>query len=657
MSLSRLAMFLGALLCAASVVLAYPQEARAQDDNENSTPTAWWNYHGQSMDAIKSTIKSENARITDIVPDDSSYDTFTVTYVQNTGTYAKQWWWYIGIDENTLKGYIATNHARLVSLKAYDIGGGDTRFAVAMVANSGADAKQCWWYFGKTQAELAALIDANKARLTELQTYPTQGQTVFSAIMIANQGADGRAWWWYPNDPAGNIDGQLSQNSARIIDITPAGGGFNVVMEGCSSACPGDWWYYGVDPNGTLAWAQDNGARIVAANPYSDPGCAANFCYAAWMISDTPADVTACGPQGCISEAKLAANICGAMAGKVVGYACIVGQVRPVYGGLARTATDSPSLQMAPHIVTNIASVSKTMTAVAVIQLLAKDHVSIKAAIAPYLYPDWKRGPNIDSLTFFDLLTHQSGFAQVTQFGSFGKTPCEQAIDYDGLEAMVAHGVSASNIGAGDYGNCNFALLRELMPKLQGHDLSGYANGPGRAQESSAEYIDYLNAHVFQPVGVPQRQCRPSNPTNVVLSYPFPPGSTPGNSWGDWTLSCGGGGWVLSANDIFAVVNSLAGDSRLLNNTLKQPMFTTSLGWDSAVRSDCPSPNVCKNGGLVGSGTTLWLNTYAGILACNVPVVAVANSPLSEDIIDIVADAYAKAKVPGAPRPCPKPPW
>jgi hypothetical protein len=41
-------------------------------------------------------------------------------------------------------------------------------------------------------------------------------------------------------------------------------------------------------------------------------------------------------------------------------------------------------------------------------------------------------------------------------------------------------------------------------------------------------------------------QCKPPAGINDILSYQNPAGSTSGNDWGDWSLECGSGGWVLS---------------------------------------------------------------------------------------------------------------
>jgi CubicO group peptidase (beta-lactamase class C family) len=373
------------------------------------------------------------------------------------------------------------------------------------------------------------------------------------------------------------------------------------------------------------------------------------------MISNTPSDVTVCDTSGCISEAKLQNNICDALAGNVEGYSCLVGSMRPKFGGHALSYVDG-SLAMLPSYTMDIASVSKTMTATAILQLLNEGNIPVDTPIWPFLYLDWTIGPNVEQITFKDLLTHTSGFGQLPN-GQCGNI---NQVDYQGVEADVAAGVDASNIGVPDYGNCNFALLRELMPALMRVDLLGYANGEARAAQSSALYISYMNSHVYSPVGISTVSCTPpAVGVNQILDYPFPAGSHAGYNWGDWSLRCGSGGWQLSANDIFAVVNSLATNNDLLTSAEKTQMFTENLGWDSAVRDDCPSPYVCKNGDLNNGGNPLYaLWTYAGILNCNVPVVVMVNSPLPEtyqngnDIIGLVENAYENSKVSGTAKAC-----
>lgn len=255
---------------------------RAVDDNENSAPAQWWMYSGQTGTDVGNTISSQNARIVDIKVDNFSPYPFSVTYVQNTGSYAKQWWWYTGIDGPTLSANLSKNNARLTAFKAYDVGGGQIRFTVAMISNTGADAKTSWFYSGLSTTDIGNWTKTNNARLTSLQSYVSNGKTLYAVIMIANTGTDAKAWWWYTDSSTQTIGSALATNKARLLDLTSAGNGnFNAVMESCTSGCPAWWWYTDQAGSQVLSTAQQNGARVLTADTY--PGCG-GYCFAAVMI-------------------------------------------------------------------------------------------------------------------------------------------------------------------------------------------------------------------------------------------------------------------------------------------------------------------------------------------------------------------------------------
>ncbi len=361
----------------------------------------------------------------------------------------------------------------------------------------------------------------------------------------------------------------------------------------------------------------------------------------------------ACDPSGCISLGKFAANIFNALQGKVTGEAIMVGGTFPLTGGLARTTADPPSYAMDIQSPINVMSVSKVLTTIGVLQLLAKNNLALGDKISPYLWPSWQKGPNINTITFRDLLTHRAGFRYAT-------VNCNGSVtNFAVLKQVIATGVTMADKATPDYNNCNFAIFRELLPFMEGNTYSGQNDDNARAAWSADFYINYMNQHVFKPLGLGERACKP-DPNNVALSYPYPPGSTHGTDWGDWTLLCGGGGWMLSTDDLFYVANDLANGNVLLTNSQKAQMnapYPDGLGWDSTLRNDCPSPAyVCKNGSFDSGGIEVW--TYMGIFKCKVPVVVVVNSPLPPpapgyyDIIGVVENAYDHAGADGTAGPC-----
>jgi hypothetical protein len=381
----------------------------------------------------------------------------------------------------------------------------------------------------------------------------------------------------------------------------------------------------------------------------------------------TPNSDIVCDPNGCISLSKFTNNIINALTNNVTGYVAIVGDSLgggiPLAGGLARTSTDGSILSMNNfRLLTNIASVSKLMTTIAVLKSLSAHNLTLDTKIARYIYPDWPRDASIDTITFRDLLSHRSGFRD-----SCGATT------YWDLKAQIQKGVDTTLIGTAQYCNGNFGIFREMLPLMEGQIAppeAGFPFGQPRPDWSAAFYISYVNQHVFAPLQIPTRDCKPPpSGTDYILSYPLPAGTSPGIDWGDGTLECGAGNWWLSGGDIFKVVNDLARGNVLLTATEKALMngsTPTYIGWDNTVRGGCPNPNLCKNGNLQRRDQALiptqWnISTYAGIFKCVVPVVVIVNSTLpppqpvsyNSDLIPFVQQAYNGALTNDPPQPCP----
>jgi CubicO group peptidase (beta-lactamase class C family) len=357
-----------------------------------------------------------------------------------------------------------------------------------------------------------------------------------------------------------------------------------------------------------------------------------------------------CDTQGCISVSKLQAAIVAALKNNSVGYVVYVGTSPAAFGGLARTSTDAnPPLAMLPDLPMNIASTSKTLTTVGVLQSLAAHNLTVDDKISPFVYPDWSQGSGIDTITFRDLMTHKAGF----------RNDCDGSkTTYAILKQQIADGVDLANKATAKYNNCNFAIFRELLLVMEKQKVD--SDETIRAKDSADFYIAYMNQHVFTPVGVANADCQPpasfSSAFAPILSYPFPPNSTHGTDWGPWRPSCGGGGWVITASNLNDVLLDLSTGNKLLTPAQKSLMNKSYLGWDNSVRSDCPSPYPCKNGDLAGM---VW--TYLGLFKCTVQVTVFVNSSFTDqnknDIIGLVGRAYNAAAVPvpsGAPQPtCP----
>ncbi len=238
-------------------------------EKSSTTPTHFFWLHGVSVSQLKSKV-NEGYRIIDLEVENSSPLTFSAAMVKNEGEYAKKWWWYYDLDSQQVKQKLQSNNARIIDLEIYR-DNGQKKYAVALVSNTGNDAKS-WWYYSDTSIDdIIEKTKADNARLVDLDTYVVEGKRLYSAVMIKNTGDDQKAWWYYYNVSPSFITSKLQENKARLIDIEPHGNDkFTVVME--KSQGQGWWWYYGKTAAQVNQLWQQNQARIFDIEPYTVNG-------------------------------------------------------------------------------------------------------------------------------------------------------------------------------------------------------------------------------------------------------------------------------------------------------------------------------------------------------------------------------------------------
>ena len=81
-----------------------------------------------------------------------------------------------------------------------------------------------------------------------------------------------------------------------------------------------------------------------------------------------------------------------------------------------------------------VASVSKVVTALAAIRVLAKNNVSLDSGIGGHLPSDWTLDSHVSSITFRELLSHRSG---IKDYGNNSQ-------DYATLKAFFTQSVDHS---------------------------------------------------------------------------------------------------------------------------------------------------------------------------------------------------------------------
>lgn len=283
---------------------------------------------------------------------------------------------------------------------------------------------------------------------------------------------------------------------------------------------------------------------------------------------------------------KIVDGFLASCGGKAVG--CAISAVGPLGvvaeggAGAARRNPPDPAarnLQASDKI--TMASVSKTFTAAALQKLLFDRGICVDTPIGAYLPKHWQRAQEVDAVTFRQLLTHTSGLH------------CP-GIGYSDLKSCLATARPCPS--SFWYANENFALMRILIPEIEGippstlkplvaSDLQGDW-GPISKQYAD-RYIAYVNQAVFAKAGLPTLFCKVTDP-EPALSYKskndpkdkwnFTTLSAPGEDWGDMTEACGSQGWFLSAHQMAQALHAIMTPDTVLPGGILEQMKTGQLG-------------------------------------------------------------------------------
>ncbi len=234
--------------------------------------TGWWWYSNVSAEAIGAALDEHGARLIDLEVTSISPLRFSACLVRNSGSYASGWWWYFGIDADRVSELLDELGARIIDLEAYDVGG-QLRFAVILVPNTGSQAKTWWWYFDVSADALSHLISQHNAHLVDLEVLEQSGQQRYAAVMIRDTEADEDSWSWYGDISAGDLSEIFSSQPVRILDLEPLPNGrFAAILVRPRSEAWAWWWWYGLSGSRVTDVVGLTGGRMVDIEPYTRRG-------------------------------------------------------------------------------------------------------------------------------------------------------------------------------------------------------------------------------------------------------------------------------------------------------------------------------------------------------------------------------------------------
>lgn len=260
-----------------------------------------------------------------------------------------------------------------------------------------------------------------------------------------------------------------------------------------------------------------------------------------------------------------------------VGWGYVINQngnaVRNGAFGDARTEADK-QMDFTINKEVNVASITKFYTAVAAMQLLDANNLTIHSKIEPYLPDSWVKGPGVDELTFGQLMRHRSGLQSTNN--NFTQT-----LGYEGLKTCIQTGV-VNDTASYNYLNVNFALFRVLIPSL----WSELPNPPAINIESDANtqfmYLLYMQQYIWDAIDLPLVGCTPESRSNSTLYYNVadPNSGNNGAYYGDWNPICGGGGNFMTLVEMAKFNAFYEHTEVILSDELKQVIKDNRLGLD-----------------------------------------------------------------------------
>ena len=339
-----------------------------------------------------------------------------------------------------------------------------------------------------------------------------------------------------------------------------------------------------------------------------------------------------CRGDSCLTLQSLSSKLQQALDGKCDKYAFVL------YDGLAsvshasgkkRTAADPPEQDFTVDHRYNPASVTKTITAVTLLQLLAKRGVSIEDKIWPFLPPDWNVHSSFKQINFRQVLSHHSGIVHDVW-----------AADYGAVKTVMENGISLSDTANRLYLNVNYSICRILIAYLDGYGPDSAAD---QSQGTTQRFIRCLQRNIFDRINIQSVSFKPAV-SAPALFYPWPAGTAHGTDMGDWTLTGGSAGVQLSTNELATFLVQLRLTTILLSDSMKTLMDKFSLGWDlPLVLND--GVHVQLKGGLFGDSTAGNARLSAGILDFDngLQMTVVING--WPDAISLPLDVYTKSWV------------
>lgn len=222
----------------------------------------------------------------------------------------------------------------------------------------------------------------------------------------------------------------------------------------------------------------------------------------------------------------------------------------------------------------HVASLSKTITALAVAKLVQMGKIGWDSPVRPYLPSDWTLHPSFEKLTVRELITMTSGLDRPLDAASSS---------YDSLKAILSRSANLEKKGKFNYQNTGYGLFRIIIAYLTGYKEFKGVSADVASVATASHYVKFVNDSILQPAGVRHAQCSVEDAdTEPVLRYSFPADGLPGvlsgtagsaSQNGELTTFAGAFGWYLSVDDVGKLLNAVFYKKRILSTKTVQELI------------------------------------------------------------------------------------
>ncbi|MCB0703728.1 MAG: beta-lactamase family protein [Saprospiraceae bacterium] len=306
--------------------------------------------------------------------------------------------------------------------------------------------------------------------------------------------------------------------------------------------------------------------------------------------------------------------------------------------GKAILAIDGPETNYTVNHRKSVHSMTKTITAAAMVHALEANGISVDAFIAPYLPERWELSPEVDDITFRELLTHKSGLRGTRD-------------SYESMKTyMEAGGFSTKDVSTSvGYANVNFTLMRILIPMTSPivnpalNDVLNTQGGESFDNMVSQGYIAYVRNTVLIPAGVDEEvgpYLWDTDEAEATRNYNFSNQSLNGYIHTDQTLLTGAGGWYMNTHDYSAFLAYLFHSQ--LPGIDQDEMISGELGMYVGKYGslDYYTHNGAINNALDQGGRAEWIQIPSSDVTMVVQINSAENAFSTSEITGMMLDAY-----------------